>query len=215
MATRDLTVRIRDRLTTVRRAVLRRRRLLAVLCAMGAVAAGLRATAPPAAPTDVVLVAVRDLPAGAVLGTDDLRPVEVAPDQAPVGVLTDTGDAVGAILAAPLRAGEPVTDVRLVGPGLADSAPGTVALPVRVSDAAQVGLLDVGDEIDLLATDPESRSTTTVAAGVLVLAVPDVERDTSDAMTGRLIVVGIPDSTVASVTGAAVTSFVTYAWTNR
>ena len=215
MATRDLSVRIRDRLTTVRRAVLRRRRLLAVLCAMGAVAAGLRATAPPAAPTDVVLVAVRDLPAGAVLGTDDLRTVEVAPDQAPGGALTDTGDAAGAILAAPLRAGEPVTDVRLVGPGLADSAPGTVALPVRVSDAAQVGLLDVGDEIDLLATDPESRSTTTVAGGVLVLAVPDVERDAPDAITGRLIVVGIPDSTVASVTGAAVTSFVTYAWTNR
>ncbi len=150
-----------------------------------------------------------------MLATGDLRTIEVPPDRAAAGVLTDTDDAVGAILAAPLRAGEPVTDVRLVGPGLVDSAPGSVALPVRVSDAAQVGLLEVGDEIDLLATDPESRTTATVAAGVLVLAVPDVERDAPDAITGRLIVVGIPDSIVAEVTGAAVMSFVTYAWTNR
>lgn len=215
MATRDLSVRIRDRLTSVRRAVLRRRRLLAVLCTVGAVAAGLRATAPPPAPTDPVLVAERDLPAGAVLDEDDLRAVEVSPELTPDGALTDAADAAGAILAAPLRAGEAVTDVRLVGPGLVDSAPGTVALPVRVSDAAQVGLLEVGDEIDLLATDPESRTTTTVASGVVVLAVPDPKSEAPDAITGRLVVLGIPGSTVHSVTSAAVTSFVTYAWTNR
>ena len=215
MATRDLSARIRDRLTTVRRAVLRRRRLLAVLCTVGAVATGLRATAPTAPPTDQVLVAARDLPAGSVLDADDVRAVELSPALAPEGVLTDAADAAGAILAAPLRVGEPVTDVRLVGPDLVDSATGTVALPVRLSDAAQVGLLDVGDEIDLLATDPESRTTTTVASGVLVLAVPDPKADAPDAMTGRLVVLGIPDSTAASVTSAAVTSFVTYVWTTR
>jgi len=217
MATRDLSLRVRivDRLTAVRRTVLRRRRLLAVLCTVGAVAAGLRATAPPAPPTVDVLVAARDLPAGAVLAEDDLMNAALAPDTVPAGVLTDTGDATGAILAAALRAGEPVTDVRLVGPGLANAATGTVAVPVRVSDAAQVGLLEVGDEIDLLATDPEARSTETVASGVLVLAVPDVEQDAPDAMTGRLVVLGIPASTVAEVTAAAVTAFVTYVWTSR
>lgn len=215
MATRDLTSRIRDRLTSVRRAVLRRRRLLAVLCVAGAAAAGLRATAPPAAPTVEVLVAGRDLPAGAELHDGDLTAVPLTPDTAPDGVLTDVADVAGAILAAPLRAGEPVTDVRLVGPGLADTAPGTVAVPVRLSDAAQVGLLRVGDEVDLLATDPETRATVTVASGALVLAVPDVQQDSPDAITGRLIVAGIHESTVDSVTSAAVSSFVTYAWTNR
>lgn len=210
-----LRVRVRDRLTTVRRAVRRRRRLLAVLCTVGAVAAGLRATAPPAAPTVEVLVAGRDLPAGAELRADDVTTVAVSPDTAPDGVLTDVADATGAILAAPLRSGEPVTDVRLVGAGLADAAPGTVAVPVRLSDAAQAGLLRVGDEVDLLATDPEARTTTTVASGALVLAVPDRETATPDAITGRLVVLGIPDSTVDSVTRAAVTSFVTYVWTKR
>jgi hypothetical protein len=88
-------------------------------------------------------------------------------------------------------------------------------VPVRISDAAQVGLLEVGDEVDLLATAPESGTTTTVAAGVVVLAVPGVDQEAPDAITGRLIVVGIPTPTVAEVTAAAVTSFVTYAWTSR
>jgi Flp pilus assembly protein CpaB len=217
MPARDLPVRVRllDRLTSVRRAVLRRRRLLAVLCAIGAAAAGLRATAPPAAPTVEVLVAASDLPAGAELRAEDLSTVALTQETAPDGVLTEVGEAAGAILAAPLRAGEPVTDVRLVGPGLADAAPGTVAVPVRLSDAAQAGLLRVGDEVDLLATDPQSRTTATIASDALVLAVPELEQDAPDAITGRLIVAGIPDSSVAEVTGAAVTSFVTYAWTNR
>jgi Flp pilus assembly protein CpaB len=215
MATRDLSVRIRDRLTSVRRAVLRRRRVLAVLCTMAGVAAGVHATAPPAPPTDRVVVAGRDLPAGAVLDSGDLRTVAMAPGTVPEGVLTRVAEAAGAILAAPLRAGEPLTDVRLVGPGLAATAPGTVALPVRVSDAAQAGLLEVGDEIDLLATEPESRTTTTVASGVVVLAVPDLDQEAPDATTGRLVVLGIPGSAVGPVTRAAVTSFVTYAWTNR
>ncbi len=217
MANRDLPLRLRlrDRLTSVRRAVLRRRRTLAVLCTVAAVAAGVRAAAPPAAPTVEVLVAASDLPAGARLDTGDLGTIALAPDAVPDGALRETGDATGSILAAPVRAGEPVTDVRLVGPGLAEGAPGTVAMPVRLSDAAQAGLLEVGDAIDLLATDPESRSTITVASGALVLAVPEVEQDAPDAIPGRIVVLGIPAAAVAEVTGSAVTAFVTYSWTNR
>lgn len=217
MANRDLPLRLRlrDRLTSVRRAVLRRRRTLAVLCTVAAVAAGLRAAAPPAAPTVEVLVAASDLPAGARLASGDLGTIALAPDAVPDGALRETDDAAGSILAAPVRAGEPVTDVRLVGPGLTEGAPGTVALPVRLSDAAQAGLLEVGDAIDLLATDPESRSTITVASGALVLAVPEVEQGAPDAIPGRIVVLGIPDSAVAEVTGSAVTAFVTHAWTSR
>jgi len=217
MATRDHTLlrRLRDRLTLARRAVLRRRRLLAVLCTVGAVAAGLRATAPPPAPSVDVLVAADDLPAGAVLAADDLTTRALPPDGVPARALTDPADAAGTILAAPVRAGEPITDVRLVGPGLTTGSPGTVAVPVRLSDAAQAGLLTVGDAIDLLATDPESRTSEVVASGVVVLAVPAPDQEAPDALTGRLVVVGIPASGLAEVTAAAVTAFVTFAWTNR
>ena len=105
----------------VRRAVLARRRLLAALLTAVAVATGLHAaTAPP--PAEVrVLVAAHDLPSGAVLGPDDLRRVGFAPGSVPAGAVPD---AAGRTLAAPLRAGEPVTDVRLVGPSLTDGYPG-------------------------------------------------------------------------------------------
>jgi len=221
MATRDLSLRdrlldrLRDRLTSVRRAVLRRRRTLAVLCTVTAVAAGVRAAAPPATPTVAVLVAASDLPAGARLDAGDLATVALAPEAVPDGALDRPGDAVGSLLAAPVRAGEPITDVRLVGPALADTAPGTVALPVRLSDGAQAGLLETGDAIDLLATEPESRTTTTVASGAVVLAVPDLDREAPDAIPGRLVVLGIPAAAVGEVTASAGTAFVTYAWTNR
>lgn len=225
MATRDHTLRARlpdrlgdrlgDRLTSARRTLLRRRRLLAVLCTIGAVAAGLRATAPPPEPTVEVLVATEDLPAGAVLAADDLALRALPPDGVPDEALSDPAVAAGTILAAPVRAGEPITDVRLVGPGLASGAPGTVAVPVRLSDAAQAGLLTVGDAIDLLATDPESRTTEVVASGVVVLAVPTPDQEAPDALTGRLVVVGIAASELTDVTAAAVTAFVTYAWASR
>ena len=50
--------------------------------------------------------------------------------------------------------------------------PALTVLPVRFPDAGAVRLLAVGDRIDLLATDPQSGTTDTVAAGATVLALP-------------------------------------------
>src|SRR5690349_6837789 len=138
-------------LLPVRRAVLARRRLLAALLTAVAVAAGLHAaTAPP--PAEVaVTVAARDLPSGAVLTDADLRTVGFAPGSVPSGAVAEAG---GRTLAAPLRAGEPVTDVRLVGPALTEGYPGLAAVPVRLPDAGVAALLTVGDRIDLVAADP-------------------------------------------------------------
>ena len=69
-------------------------------------------------------------------------------------------DPVGEVLAAPLRAGEPVTDVRLVGARADDGQPGLVAVPVRLPDPGMVALLDVGDRIDVVATDPQEGGAT-------------------------------------------------------
>lgn len=209
----SLTGRLRDRIGDVRRAVLRRRRLLAVLCAALAAAAGVRAAAPPAPDTVAVRVADRPLPAGAVVTTADLRTVDLPADAVPDGALDDP---VGATLAAPLGPGEPVTEVRLVGPGLATAALGTTALPVRLSDAGQAALLSVGDRIDLLATDPQDGSTVLAAGDVPVLALPEptgrAGSGPDGALTGRLVVLGIPDALVDDVTEVSVTRFVTFAW---
>lgn len=206
-----------DRLTflagAVRRAVLRRRRLLAAALTAVAVAAGLQAVAAPPPPTVAVLVAARDLPAGQVLDGGDLTPVEFAPGSEPDELV---GDAEGRVLAGPLRRGEPVTDVRLVGPSLTEGHPGVVALPVRLPDAAMVALLEVGDRIDLVAADPQEGGAEVVAADVPVLAIPARGADDpgASALPGRLVVVGADDYDVPALADAAVRSFVTYTWAN-
>ena len=206
-STRD---RLGRALRPVRRAVLRRRRLLAAVLTAVAVASGIHAAAAPPPARVGVPVAARDLPAGVVLSTGDLTEVEFAPGSVPDGV---AADAAGRTLAAPLRRGEPVTDVRLVGRALADGHADLTALPVRLPDAGMVDLLRAGDRIDLLAADPQGSGARTVATDVLVLAVPRATA-ASDAGTtgGRLVVVGVHPEEVTAVADAAVRYFVTFAF---
>lgn len=202
--------RARDLLTRVRRRVLRRRRPLAVLLVGVGVAACLHVLAPPPPAATTVRVAAHDLPAGQVLAASDLVDVALPPGAVPDGVV---GSPEGRLLAAPLRAGEPVTDVRLVGPELAASLPADrVAVPVRMADAGQAALLTVGDRIDLIATDPQAGSVRPLTRDVLVLALPDPAAVADGALPGRLVVLGLPQAQSAEVTGASVASYVTYTW---
>lgn len=190
--------------------MLARRRLLAALLAGVAVAAGLQATAAPPPPTVPVRVAARDLPAGTVLAASDLTSAAYAPGTAPAAL---ADDAVGRTLAAPLRSGEPVTDVRLVGPALTEGHPGLVAVPVRLPDAGMAALLRVGDVIDLVAADPQGGEPALVAAGVPVLALPGEPADAGPtALGGRLVVVGARPDAVPLIADAAVRLFLTYAF---
>jgi len=219
---------------SVRRAVLRRRRWLAAAAAAGAVLSGAAAVADPPPDRVPVLVADRDLPAGAVLRSADLELVDFAPGSLPAGVLDRR--AVGRTLAAPLREGEAVTDVRLVGPALADPDPGLVAVPVRLPDAGMVALLRVGDAIDLVATDPAaglaaatdpaptagSGGSVVVARGVPILALPtEAQAGASSGTTdpgargGRLVVLGLADPQVTQVANATARAFVTFTWSSR
>jgi hypothetical protein len=129
--------------------VARYRRLIAAMCVAVAVAAAVRALAPPPVPTQVVLVAARDLPAGKTLVERDLRTARWSAGTVPEGALPV---AEGRVLASPLRAGEPVTDVRVVGPGLLAEQPAwTVAAAVRVADPAAARLVRAGDRVDVFA----------------------------------------------------------------
>jgi Flp pilus assembly protein CpaB len=194
----------------VRRSVLRRRRLLAALCALVAVWAGLRATVAPTPPRVPVTVAAHDLGAGAVLRPADLTTVGFAPGTAPSGRLADP---VGRRLAAPMRRGQPLTDTAVVGPALAGDHPDLVALPVRLPDTAMAELLTVGDTIDLVSVDPQGGPAATVASAALVLALPPPPADAAaDGLPGRLVVLGVRGADVAAVSSASVTHFLTVTW---
>ena len=204
----------RDRLTSlrrsVRRTVLTRRRLLAGVLAAVAVASGVRAATAEAPPARTVVVAAHDLPAGTVLGPDDLARAAYSPGSVPAGLASAPA---GRTLASPLRSGEPITDVRLVGPALDDGYPGRVALPVRLPDAGVVALLRVGDRIDLVAADPRAGSATVVAHGVPVLALPDAPAEVGPSGTsGRLVVVGAAPAEVTPIADAAARTLVTVAF---
>lgn len=209
-----------DLFARVRRAVLRRRRALAAATAAIAVGAGLVTVRPPDPPTSTLLVAAVDLPAGAVLTEADVRIAHVPGRLVPDGATDVVGSVVGEVLAAPLRRGEALTDARLVGPGMvpADADPGHVAVPIRLSDPGQVDLLDVGDRIDLMATDPAEQVAHTVASAATVLAVPGPGEagagalGAGGALGGRLVVLALPSVQVAEVTAAAVASYLTFVW---
>ncbi|MGL5825780.1 MAG: SAF domain-containing protein [Nocardioides sp.] len=207
---RTLRSRLARALRRVRRGVLVRRRWLAAVCAGVAVAAGLEANSVPPPPTEEVLTAARDLPGGRVLRPNDLRIVRVAPQTVPAGVEPDP---VGRMLASPLRRGESITDVRLVGKGLLDGHRGLTAVPVRIPDPAVVDLLRVGDSVDLIGTDPQGGGTRTVAGDVVVLAVPPTDPESSGiGLSGALVVLGTVPADAEKVADAAVQEFLSIAF---
>lgn len=215
------------------------RRVFAALAAAIAVYFGLLALSPPPAPTVAVVAAGRDLPGGAVPAAADLRVVRLPPDAVPSGAVKPGSDLVSRVLAAPVRAGEPLTDARFLAPGLVrrlgpgqvrgspdgtgggpgtELSSGSVAYPVRIDDAEIVALLRVGDRIDILAaSSSESPTADRVATAVPVLALPAPGRSTGSVTgstgSGALVVIAAPLRTVTQIAQAAVNSRLSVALT--
>lgn len=167
-----------------------------------AVATGLTAVAPAEAAAVRLVAAAHDLPPGTLLDDAALTTVPVLPDAVPSGALTSADDVVGRRVAGPVRAGEALTDVRLLDAALLP--PGAeVAVPVRLAEPAVAELLRPGDRVDVLSAGPEDGgSARTVASDVVVLAVPAVEALTAD---GALVVVATTSGGAARLAAAAVT----------
>jgi Flp pilus assembly protein CpaB len=163
---------------------IRRRLVVAVLTGV-AVVSGLSAVRPAAPATRRVWVAARDLPGGQPLSGPDLRIERMPIPDVPHGVLPASTTLAGMLLAAPMRQGEPLTDVRILSSALlrATDESGDVAVPVRVADGpATLALVRAGNLIDVIAAsdaDNGGRPTTfTVVHDVRVLATPS--RDPGD-----------------------------------
>ena len=194
----------------VRRAVLSRRRPLAAVLTGLAVVAALHEVRPPPPDVRAVPTVARDLPAGATLKVSDVVMVDYAPGSAPAGLAANP---VGRVLAAPMRAGEALTDVRLVGAPLAAAYPDDVVVPVRLPDAGMAELLRVGDRIDLVAADPQGDEARLVASEVTVLALPTTDdAESATGLPGRLVLVAAPAEVRESLAQAAVTGFLTFTY---
>ena len=186
------------------------RQVAAGLLACLALALALRPPPPAAgaaAATVPVVVAAADLPAGAALTATDLAVARLPAGSAPAGVVTDVPQLTGALLASPLRSGEPVTDVRVVGPGLWSAVPaGQVAAPVRLADLAVATLLRAGDRVDVLAAG--DAGVQVVTTGALVLAAPAAAPE-GDRESSGLLVLAVPPDTAGRLAAAAASATLT------
>lgn len=126
---------------------------------------------PPPPETRAVFAAARDLPIGALIGKDDLAPIEVVVteieedyievDEVGAELSDDAGDLtprtlIGLAVRTPIAERAPLTWSAVVGPGqkgflAAVLRPGTRAVTIRVGAAtSHAGLIDPGDLVDVI-----------------------------------------------------------------
>src|SRR5436305_5093272 len=153
------------------------------------------------APATPALVAVRDLPSGAVLHASDVRLADLPDALRPEGVLSDAQSVDGRLLVGAVRAGEPLTDVRLADalPGSGD--PGTATVPVRLADAAVAELLRPGQRVDIVAASEAGGPASVLAAGGSVVTVGRGEpgRALGPPDKGPLVLLALPSAVATQV----------------
>ena len=199
------------------------RRFAAAVCAGLAVLCALHVLHPRAPASRTVWVIAHDLPGGAPLSARDLTTERLPLPAIPHGAVLARVRIVGRLVAAPMRAGEPVTDVRLLEPSLlaALREPGLVAVPIRLADGpAAAALTRAGDLVNVLGTiadDSGARSPTpatrVIASGLTVLAVP--ARDSGSDDYAGLVVVAATDAQAARLADAATTNRLSLALLRR
>lgn len=175
------------------------RRLVAATLMLLAVALALRPATADRVTTSAV-VAAKDLPAGTTLAPADVTVRQVPRDVVPHGVLTTADAAVGQVLGSATRAGEPLTDVRLVGPAntrLASGDPNAAIVPVRLADPGVADLLHPGTRVDVVTLDPQQDTTELLATNATVVTVRGEERPADH--HGRLVVIALPHDVAAKV----------------
>jgi Flp pilus assembly protein CpaB len=159
-----------------------------------------------------VVVAARDLSPGAALTTDDLRLEKRLAPTIPDGSQSDIDTIVGSTLAGPTRRGEVLTDVRLLGRRLAESAAGPDArlVPVHPVDIALAELVRPGDVVDIVAaSETNSQSTAKVVATGAIVVLVSAKQKAQAATSERVVLVALPAASANAVAGAALTQTVT------
>ncbi len=192
-----------------RRALRRHRRTLALLATLAAVLAGLTALAPPRAETVTVVTAARTLTGGSTVRVEDLDRTQLPPGAVPDGAWTSPDELIGQTLAGPVPAGQVLTSTALLRHRA--SRGGTVVAPLPLADDRVSGLLQAGDQVDVLAADTQSGKTRVVASAVRVVT-GAIAADGDAPGTGGLVLVEVPPATATALAAAASTSVLSVVW---
>jgi Flp pilus assembly protein CpaB len=161
-----------------------------------------------------VVVAIRDLASGVELTADDVRIENRSAATVPDGSQSDVGVVVGATLAGPVRRGEVLTDVRVLGPRLAESVAGPDAriVPLPLADSALLDLVRPGDVVDVLAAGAEAGATDArpqlVATDAVVVLVSEKPKGAGSG-SDRVVLVAVGAAAANDVAAAALLRTVT------
>lgn len=175
--------------------------------------AGVAALRPdPADDSALVVVATRDLSPGAKLAADDVRVERRLTSTIPDGSQSDVNAVVGSALAGPSRRGEVLTDVRLLGARLAESAAGPDAriVPVHPADNALIDVVRPGDVVDVVAAAEGGNAAAphVVATDAIVVSV-SAKANGHSAAGDRVVLIALPATLANAVAGATLVATVT------
>ena len=189
------------------RTLLLRRAAAAVLVAVAAALALITGKGSAVA----VVVAARDLAPGTVLKASEVTMHEVPAQGVPDGAARDPGAVLGRMLAAPVRRGEPLPDVRLTGPELVRTVstdPDAVSVPLRLADPDVAALLHPGAAVDVVTVGEQQHEPVVLARSARVLAV--LEAGTrSGARDGRLVLVALDPAAATRVAAVSLSQTLT------
>lgn len=168
---------------------------VAIAVAVAITAAELR---PASEATQTVVVVRTAVSAGHTIDAADVHLADVPASVVPADALTRPDDVAGRSAAVQLSEATVVTTNLLAGSDARSLAPpGTVIVPVRLSDATITDFIQVGDHVDLVLVpdnrfDPEDHAgvsegeitTTVLASRALVLPSPTPEQAASGGLLG-------------------------------
>ena len=186
------------------------RRLVAITLVVFAGILALRPAGARETTETVVVVAAVDLRPGSALTQSDtaIRPLP-APD-VPIGALTSLNTAIGRVLAGPVRAGEPITDVRVIGPAdtaLTTGDPTAATVPVQLADPDVADLLRPGQRVDVVTLDPNQQANPVLAEDATVITIRDASG--TQGQPGRLVLVAVPKQVATRLAAASLRQPVT------
>ncbi len=151
------------------RAVDRHRRVLAGLTAALCVFVGVSTATSGGTPTTEVVVAAREIPAGATVAEADVSVRQVRTTDLPERVVTDPATVVGKVAGSGVARGSVLTELSVAGGSRLASGPGRVVVSVRVNDADVARLVGPGSRVVLLAPGAQGGL---VSDDALVVALP-------------------------------------------
>jgi Flp pilus assembly protein CpaB len=130
------------------------------------------------------------------LAATDLAPVKIPPQLVNAGSISDSSEAMGKQLAAPLRKGQLLTDSQLLGPGLLAGSPaGSAAVPLRMADPSSIQLVSPGELVNVVLTGANGYDQDSPSE-VLASSVPVLWTSAQGGKTGQWLGTGETDGLI-------------------